>query len=133
MLKKMIITSLLILTCICINAESTNIKTGNIKTIKSSSTKKVYNPIEMTFNSIKKHKLTNTECISLISSKDEDANYDLINIYSNNKKCGGDPEVSSLLFSYRINKKTRKMETDAYEWAIKNKQQWEPGVFNSIN
>ena len=87
--------------------------------------------VDMVFKSIKRHKLANANCISVSVGEYEDSYF--IDVRSNNEKCGGDPGVSSILFSYEVNKTTGKLGTDCYDWAKKRNYEWSPGEYNPID
>lgn len=84
--------------------------------------KNIERAIDLVEKSIIKNKLTTLkrECLSFDDNVDNhDAYYEIDVREIHNEQCGGDPEISPRLFSYKVYKQTGKLCTDSYEWAIK--------------
>lgn len=71
---------------------------------------------------VKAHKLTSleTECLTLVYSnegRENDEGYYEIAVHEkHDEHCGGDPETSPRLFSFRVDAASEKMQTDASGW-----------------
>ena len=69
---------------------------------------------KMVVASVKKNKLTTlaADCVAYRVSK-EGRNFAIVAYEVHNKKCGGDPNVSHRLFTYKVERDTGRMTTDA--------------------
>lgn len=79
--------------------------------------------LKKVIQSINKHKLTSLqeECLLFISNNYDDF-YEIEVREKHNNICGGDPQTEPRLFTYEVNKKTGKMQTDEPVWSGEKRQ-----------
>jgi len=73
--------------------------------------------VELVNAAVQKHKLTDVpeQCLSYTVEDNDDEAIDIEVREKHDEKCGGDPAVSPRLFSFKLDRSTRQLRTDAMD------------------